>query len=531
MNLLSINSIPNATDSRRWAALGVLLSGTLLPPLDFFIVNVTLPSIRSDLHASAGVAQLVVSVYAMAYAVTLILGGRLGDLYGRRRTFVAGMFGFGLASALCGLAASPGVLVVGRLLQGISAAVMAPQSLASIHALFPTSEKGRALGLYGATFGLASIGGQLLGGWLVSADLWDTGWRSVFLINLPVIALAIPAALILVPETRVEEAGEMDFIGAILLALGVLALVIPLIEGREQGWPWWSLGLLTLSPGLLVIFWRYETHRECSGASALVPPSVISATRGLPLGLLAAVLLYALAAFFLTFAVYQQAGLGRDALAAGLAILPLGVGQLLGPTCGLRLSRWLGSGAASFGMSLEAIGLVLAAGVAAIGQPSWLPVPLLVMGIGQGIALPALVRLNVDLVEPRWAGLAAGTVSAAMQLGAALSVALVGGVFFSLAPDGANTEEVKSGFAVACLMIASAIAMAAILSSRLAVTTAIRSAKSEAGAHSADDPSVSTSSSVELSGCPSAGRIDANRTAVECITGGGLSPLRRASNI
>ena len=471
MNLLSINPNPNLTDPRRWLALAVLLSGTLLPPLDFFIVNVTLLSIQSDLHASAGVAQLVVSVYAMAYAVTLILGGRLGDLYGRRRTFVAGMFGFGLASALCGFATSPSMLIFGRLLQGISAAVMAPQSLASIHALFPASEKGRALGLYGATFGLASVGGQLLGGLLVTADIWNMGWRSVFLINLPVIALAIPAALILVRETRGKEAGGMDFAGAIVLALGVLALVVPLIEGREHGWPWWSLGLLALSPALLALFWRYEKHRQRLGASTLVPPSVISATRGLPLGLLAAVLLYALAAFFLTFAVYEQAGLGRDALAAGLAILPLGVGQLLGPTCGLRLSRWLGSSAATFGVSLEALGLVLTAGAAAIGRPSWLWVPLLVIGIGQGIALPALVRLNVDLVEPRWAGLAAGMVSAAMQLGAALSVALVGGVFFSLAPDGASTEEVESGFAAACLMIASAMGIAAILSRRLASMT------------------------------------------------------------
>lgn len=471
MNLLNIDPNPNATAPRRWPALAVLLSGTLLPPLDFFIVNVTLPSIRSDLHASADVAQLVVSVYATAYAVTLILGGRLGDLYGRRRTFIAGMFGFGLASALCGFATSPSVLIFGRFLQGISAAVMAPQSLASIHAMFPTSEKGRALGLYGATFGLASVGGQLLGGLLVSADLWNMGWRSVFLINLPVVALAIPAALILVRETRGEEAGRMDFGGAILLALGVLALVVPLIEGREHGWPLWSLGSLALSPALLGIFWRYEKHRERLWASTLVPPSIITATRGLPLGLLAAVLLYALAAFFLTFAVYQQAGLGRDAPGAGLAILPLGVGQLLGPTCGLRLSRWLGSSAATFGMSLEALGLVLTAGAAAIDRPSWLWVPLLVVGIGQGIALPALVRLNVDLVEPRWAGLAAGMVSAAMQLGAALSVALVGGVFFSLAPDGAGVEDVASGFAAACLMIASAMAIAAVLSRRLAVTT------------------------------------------------------------
>nr|WP_256971942.1 MFS transporter [Paraburkholderia caledonica] len=152
-----------ASDSRRWLALAVLLTGTLLPPLDFFIVNVALPTIRTGLQASSDVSQLVISVYAAAYAVTLILGGRLGDLYGRKRVFIAGMLGFGVASAWCGLAPSSDMLVVGRLLQGISAAIMAPQSLASIHAIFPEREKNRALSLYGATFGLASVGGQLLG--------------------------------------------------------------------------------------------------------------------------------------------------------------------------------------------------------------------------------------------------------------------------------------------------------------------------------------------------------------------------------
>jgi len=455
-------------DPRRWAALCVLLAGTLLPPLDFFIVNVTLPSIRSDLRASTDVAQLVVSVYAIAYAVTLILGGRLGDLFGRRRVFVIGMLGFGLASALCGFAPSTDVLALGRLLQGVSAAIMAPQSLASIHALFPDHEKHRALGLYGATFGLASVGGQVLGGLLVSADLWGLGWRSVFLINVPVIALAVPAAAILVRETRGEDNGRVDVPGTLLLALGVLALVVPLIEGRERGWPWWSLAMLALSPCLLAVFWRLEQRRERLGRSPLVPPSAISAAPGLALGLLAAALLYAVAAFFLTFAVYQQAGLGHGALAAGLAVLPLGIGQVLGPACGVRLVRRLGPRVASFGMGLEVAGLLAAAGLAALGAPAWLPVPLLLIGLGQGIALPAVVRLNVDLVAPRWAGLAAGLVSAALQLGAALAVALIGGVFFSLAPDGARADQVASGFAVACLMIGIAIGMAAVLARRLA---------------------------------------------------------------
>lgn len=452
-----------APDSRRWLALVVLLTGTLLPPLDFFIVNVALPVIRTDLRASSDVAQLVVSVYAAAYAVTLILGGRLGDLYGRKRVFVAGMLGFGLASALCGMATSPSVLVAGRLLQGISAAIMAPQSLASIHAMFPASEKGRALSLYGATFGLAAVGGQLLGGLLVAANPFGLGWHSIFLINLPIIAFAVPAALALLRESRAERSARLDVPGAFLLATGLLALVVPLIEGREHGWPWWCIALLILSVPLLFNFWRYEKRQEQAGRTPLVLPSLL-ATRGLQRRLLATFFFYALAAFFLVFAIYEQAGLGHYALAAGLAILPLGVGLLLGPLSGPRIARWIGPRTASSGMALEVVGLVMAAALAFADAPRWLPVPLFLIGLGQGIALPALVRLSVDHVDARWAGLAAGLVSATLQISAAVSVALIGGLFFALAPDGSSAGKVRSGFAIASLAVAGALAVAAGLS-------------------------------------------------------------------
>jgi MFS family permease len=452
-----------APDARRWLALVVLLTGTLLPPLDFFIVNVALPVIRADFRAPSDVAQLVVSVYAAAYAVTLILGGRLGDLYGRKRVFVAGMLGFGGASALCGMAPSPEFLVAGRLLQGVSAAIMAPQSLASIHAIFPASEKGRALSLYGATFGLASVGGQLLGGVLVSVNLLGLGWRSVFLINLPIILFAVPAALVLLRESRGERSARLDIVGALLLAAGLLAVVVPVIEGRERGWPWWCTTMLISSLPLLLAFWRYETHLEGAGRTPLVLPSLLS-TRGLQRSLLATFFFYALAAFFLVFAVYEQVGLGHDSLTTGLSVLPLGVGFFLGPLCGPRLARWTGSRTAVVGMVLEVTGLAMAASLAASGRPHWLPAPLFVIGLGQGIALPALVRLTVEHVDARWAGLAAGLVNATLQISAAVSVALIGGLFFTLAPDGASASKVQHGFAVASFAIAASLALAAWLS-------------------------------------------------------------------
>lgn len=463
MNMLTQTSATAAPDPRRWLALGVLLTGTLLPPLDFFIVNVALPAIRADLRASADVSQLVISVYAAAYAVTLILGGRLGDLYGRKRIFIGGMLGFGAASALCGLAPSPGALVVGRLLQGISAALMAPQSLASIHAMFPASEKNRALGLYGATFGLAAVGGQLLGGVLVSVSPWALGWRSVFLINLPIVVCAVPAALALLRESRAERSARLDAPGALLLAAGLLALVVPLIEGREQRWPAWCVALLSLSALLLSVFWRHERRLELAGRTPLVLPSLL-ASRGLQRSLASTFFFYSLAAFFLVFAVYEQAGLGHDALAAGLAILPLGIGFFLGPLCSPRIARRLGTRTAAFGMILEVLGLVAVAVLAFAGAPSWLAVPLLVIGAGQGIALPALVRLSVDHVQTRWAGLASGLVNATLQIGAAVSVAVFGGLFIAIAPDGASAHEVRLGFAVATLAIGAAIGLAAGLS-------------------------------------------------------------------
>jgi MFS family permease len=448
-------------DSRRWFALCVLLIGTLLPPLDFFIVNVALPVIRSDFNTSSDLAQLVVSVYATAYAVTLILGGRLGDRFGRKRVYLGGMLGFGIASALCGVAQTPGVLIAGRLLQGITAAIMAPQSMALIHATFPAEEKNRALGLYGATFGLASVSGQLLSGVLIEANPFGLGWRSIFLINLPVILCALPAALVLLRESRANQPGRLDVMGAGLLAAGLLALVIPMVEGPRLHWPWWALPMLIASGLLLRHFWRYEQRKEAAGGMPLVLPSLLTASR-LRRSLLATFLFYALAPFFLIFAVYQQAGLGHGALAAGWAILPLGVGFLFGPLCSPRLALHLGARTASFGMGLEVLGLVLTAALA--GLPAWLPVPLLLIGLGQGIALPALVRVNADQVAPSLAGLAAGLMNATLQISAAISVALIGGLFFALAPDGTRGVVVQIAFSITSLTIGGCLALAAALS-------------------------------------------------------------------
>ncbi len=204
-------AIRDTHDPRRWAALVVLLTGAFLSPLDFFIVNVAMPSIAGELHAAQGQVQLVISAYAVAYAVCLITGGRLGDLFGRKRVFLVGLVGFASSSALCGLAWSPTSLIVGRVVQGMAAAALAPQALASIHALFPAHERGRALGIYGVMLGLAAAAGQLLGGVLVAADPGGLGWRVIFLINLPVTLITFVAAIPLLRDTRDERRPRLDW--------------------------------------------------------------------------------------------------------------------------------------------------------------------------------------------------------------------------------------------------------------------------------------------------------------------------------
>jgi MFS family permease len=214
--------------------------------------------------------QLIISGYATTYAVMLITGGRLGDLYGRRNVFLAGMVGFAAASALCGFAWSPSVLITGRILQGVAAAIMAPQALASINAIFPDHEKSKALSFYALTFGLASMAGLFLGGALIALDVFGLGWRAIFLINLPVIAIAAPAALVMLRETRSEHARKLDIGGATLIAVALFALISPLIEGREQGWPIWSILMLLASLPLLLLFWRYEIKVGAAGGDPIV---------------------------------------------------------------------------------------------------------------------------------------------------------------------------------------------------------------------------------------------------------------------
>ncbi|EMM6515697.1 TPA: MFS transporter [Enterobacter ludwigii] len=468
---MSTPILPQA-EPRRWAMFVILLVGAFLPPLDFFIVNVALPAIQDELSASSSAEQLVISSYAAVYAVTLITGGRLGDIYGRGKMFFIGLIGFAAASLLCGLAWSPWVLISGRVLQGATAAIMAPQALASVQAIFPEAEKPFALSIYGAVFGLASVIGQVVGGILISADLFHLGWRAIFLVNLPVALLVILFGLPLLKETRAPSAQRLDPVGMLLATATLSALIVPLIEGREAGWPWWTWLSFLAVPLLASLLWRYERRLSQNGGSPLLDPVVLRAP-GLGQGLAIVLLFYSIGAFFLLFSVYLQDALQLNALTAGLLFLPFGVGFLIGPLLTPYLRRFVGNYLSAIGMGCETLGLAGLAGLIAhtmMGSaPAMLPLAVLlfITGLGQGLAMPTLVRMVTGRVAPAFSGMIAGVTSSTLQISTALSVAIIGGIFYSMLDTGRSGANITHAFIVALLAMAICLATGAALSIRL----------------------------------------------------------------
>jgi len=453
-----------AGDPRRWLALPVLLAGAFLPPLDFFIVNVALPSIRSALHTSAAQLQFVISAYAATYAVFLITGGRLGDLYGRRRMFLLGIAGFTLASLLCGSAWSSEALLAGRILQGMTAAALAPQVLASIRVMFPHHEQPRALGFYSATFGVAATLGALLGGALVSSHLWGMGWQLIFLVNLPVGVAAWIAGFVLLRESRAEHAVRLDLGGVALLSIALALLVYPLVEGREQGWPMWTYAMLAGSLIMFAVFVRFEAQVAKRGGSPLIDVRLFG-EGDFSLGILAALGIYLTSSFFLTYAVYLQSGLQQSALQAGLATVPFTIGFFCGSMLASRLIDGLGRRALPLACTCEAVGFGVLIATVVHALPYGALVPALAMaGFGFGVALPALIRAVIGSVETRHAGLASGMVITALQISAALGVAIIGGVFYTALHGHAGVKAYAHAFAIGLACNAGALLVVTLLS-------------------------------------------------------------------
>ncbi|GAQ63499.1 multidrug resistance protein stp [Streptomyces scabiei] len=425
------------------AALGDLglftvLLGAALPLIDFFIVNVALPTIGRDLAASEAVLELVVAGYGVSYAVLLVLGGRLGDLFGRRRLFLWGMTAFGVTSLACGLAPDAWSLVAARVAQGAASAAMLPQVLATIQSATAGARRARAMSLYGATAGLSMVAGQILGGVLVSADLAGTGWRSVFLVNVPVVVLGLLLTVRSVPETRSARPEPVDGPGTVLLAASLLTLLVPLTEGRAAGWPLWTWLGLAAFPFAATAFYLVERRADRAGRTPLVPPSLfrlLSLRRGLVMILPFSI---GFSGFMFVIAVALQEGARLGPTAAGLALSPMAVVFFVVSLAGPRLVTRYGSRVVTAGGLVQGAGLALVALAVwrAWPEPDW---PLLLTGVavaggGQALQLPIVFRIILSEVPPARAGVGSGVMITTQQSALALGVATLGSLFLGLVP-------------------------------------------------------------------------------------------------
>jgi EmrB/QacA subfamily drug resistance transporter len=445
--------------------MAVLMAGTFVFVLDFFIVNVAIPSTQAELGASDAQIQLVVATYAIAIASLLILGGRLGDLFGRRRLFVVGLGIFTASSALCGAAPGIDVLLAGRVAQGIGAALFAPQVLSIIGVTFDGEERARAVTTYGLVMGLAAAGGQLIGGALIALDVAGLDWRACYLVNVPIGIAALLLAPRAIVESRAETRERLDLPGAALAGATLVAVVLPLVEGRNQGWPLWTFASLAAAVPLAAAFAIRQRRLAATGGAPLVHPALFR-ERAFTVGVLASVVFYAgMASFFLVLAVYLQQGCGLSALDSGLVFTALAIGYLVASAGAEALAPRFGRQVLAAGGLVRAAALAgLALAVAAIGtggSPLLLVPALAVDGIGMGLLTAPLVATVVGGMDARHAGAASGVLSTAQQVGNTIGVAAVGALFYgALGPAG----DYAGAFELALVAIAAVcIAVAALV--------------------------------------------------------------------
>ncbi len=417
-----------------WRVLPVLMAGVFMIVLDFFIVNVALPSMQSELHASTSALEWVVAGYGLAFSTLLITAGRLGDQIGRRRLFAAGLALFVAASAACGLAPNPDLLVAARVLQGMAAALLSPTVLSIIGVTFMGPARVRAISIYGVVMGLAAASGQLIGGALIQWNLWGLGWRTVFLINIPVGV----AALVLTPRWLSESRGRaqprLDLAGTAILTAGLVAVILPLVEGRQLGWPAWTWVSLALAPVLLGGFGLHQRRLGRTGGAPLIDLGLFR-DKSLSAGLITQMGLWCgQASFFLILGLFLQEGKGLDPLHAGLVFTILAAAYLAAsvraPALTQRYGRTLiGAGALTLAgghlLLLIAVTVTGASGTIAALLPG-----LILVGAGMGLCITPLTTVVLATARPESAGMVSGTLSTMQQIGNSVGVAVTGVIFF-----------------------------------------------------------------------------------------------------
>lgn len=429
----------------RGVATTVLMVATFMDLMDSTITNVALPTIGKNLGATPEQLEWTVAGYVIAFATLLITGGRLGDIFGHRRIFVIGIVGFTLASLGATLSQTGDLLVTCRVLQGGFAGIMMPQVLSSVQVMFAPEERAPVLGIIGSLSALGAVGGLILGGWLVTADLLGMGWRSIFLVNVPIGVALVVAALLFVPRSRSEHPLRPDLVGVLLGGLGVFLVVFPLTDGRAAGWAWWIWAMLITSPFVIAAF-VWQQGRMLKAHKAPLLPLPLFRDRGFASGQLVQVLSsIGNGGYVLILLYYVQSALGFTALAAGLTLLPFALGSMAAAPLAIFATKRLGKWAVLLGGIVQAAALtwvmwtIWTAGAVLTGWD--VTAPLTLVGAGMMTLIMPLTSITLESVPTPDAGAASGTLTTFGQIGMVLGVALAGSVFFGILQDTADARD------------------------------------------------------------------------------------------
>jgi EmrB/QacA subfamily drug resistance transporter len=446
--LTTAGSLKQRTAPSPWAVLAIILTAVFMQLLDTTITMVGVPSIQGSLHSSFGEIQLVVAGYMLAFACVLVTGGSLGSSYGRKRMFLWGMVGFTIASAVCGAAPDALTLIGSRVVQGMCSGLMFPQVLSIIQVVFGKEQRNKAIGLYGATIGLATILGPVTGGGLIDLNIDGWGWRSIFYINVPIGLAALALGVALIPESREAVSRRIDLPGAGLLGAGLFLLVLPLVIGRDEGWPAWSFGCLAASPFVLAAFAGYERRRTSRQAGPLIDTTLFR-QRPFTIGLIACLVFFTgIPSFFMILLLTLQAGLGYSPVKAGAVTLGFAIALAIGSARSAAVTRRLGTRVLLAGCALMIagqLGVIGVMGWAGTGLQGWqLLAPMFVAGLGGGFFIAPVTSVVLAGITAKDSGAASGALATVQQVGAALGIAVVGVIFFGLLGVNAGSSSASA---------------------------------------------------------------------------------------
>lgn len=442
--------------SRRWWVLATVVAAQFMFGVDAFIVNVAVPTIAMELHASTAQIEAVIAIYLIAYATLVVTGGRLGDIYGARNVFIAGVAGFTVTSLWCGLAQSGPELIAARLAQGATAALMVPQVLATLHLLFADAARARAFGIYGIVLGLAGAAGFLLGGMLVTLDLAGLGWRAVFFVNVPFGAVIIVTAWKIMPRFQRRAGTRLDIPGAVMLFLGLLCLIGPLLFGQDLHWS--PLTWLAMAAGVAIVaaFLRLERAVARRGGMPLIDLALLS-DKPFMRGLVAVFFFFfANLSFYLVMTMFMQKALQIPPLQAGLVFLPLALTFVIASRHSGMRARHRGTLVLIEGCAVQVAGLAaLVMAIEWIDAPSAMVLAgvLTIFGYGQGLVMAPLSSALLSTVTPVSAGAASGIYGTTAQIANAAGVTAIGAVYFAIE----SNQSARPALLAACALFALSI--------------------------------------------------------------------------